>query len=61
MQTPTTDVTEAVERAIATGERAEHPDAKEVGEDYGSLADGGSRVRYECPHCGLRFWVQLPD
>lgn len=38
-----------------------HPDAVEIEEDYGSLISGGSYIRYECPHCLHRFWVQLPD
>ena len=38
-----------------------HTDAKCVSEDYVGLADGGDYERYECPHCGLRFWVELPD
>lgn len=43
------------------GERWQHPDAKCVAEDYGSLADGGSYEKYQCPHCGNQFWVELPD
>lgn len=38
--------------------RWSHPEAVEVGEydrDYGSF------VKYECPVCGLRFEVELPD
>ncbi len=38
-----------------------HPDAKYMGDDYGSLADGGSYKKYECPHCGRTFYEQLPD
>lgn len=40
---------------------AVHPDAKHLYDEYGSLAQGGSYERYECPHCKLRFWVTLPD
>lgn len=36
-----------------------HPDAIEIENDYGSAY--GSYDRYECPHCTLRFWVELPD
>lgn len=42
-------------------ERAQHPSAFEIEEDYGSLAEGGSGVKMKCPHCGLVFWSQLPD
>lgn len=41
----------------------EHPDAVEIDEDYGKgggVADG-DYVRYECPHCKLKFWVELPN
>lgn len=41
--------------------RAIHPDAIVIQEDYGSLASGGSYELYECPNCGLKFWVTLPD
>lgn len=40
--------------------RAEHPDAKEVGEQQ----DGwpcGDLQDYECPHCGLYFTEELPQ
>ena len=36
-----------------------HPDAKEIDSDYGSAY--GTYERYECPNCGLRFWVELAD
>lgn len=36
-----------------------HPDAKEIDTDYTSMY--GSYEQYECPHCGLTFWVELPD
>jgi hypothetical protein len=39
--------------------RWEHPDAEEIEVDYGSMY--GSYERYRCPHCGLKFWVELPD
>lgn len=38
-----------------------HNDAKVLYSEDGSLSDGGSFDRYECPHCGFRFWVELPD
>lgn len=40
-----------------------HPDAIEIDEDYGKgggVADGDF-IRYECPHCKLKFWVELPN
>lgn len=34
----------------------------ECDEDEGSLADGGTYVRYQCRDCGWRSrWVMLPD
>jgi len=37
-------------------------DWRESGEDYGSLGDGGSYVRYQCKKCGYETpWVMLPD
>lgn len=44
-------------------ERWVHPDAKEIAEDYGKgggVADG-DYVQYHCPHCDLKFWVELPN
>ena len=38
-----------------------HPDAICVDEEYNGLSGGGDYERYECPHCGLRFRVELPD
>jgi hypothetical protein len=41
----------------------EHPDAIEIDEDYGKgggVADG-DYIRYECPHCGKKFWEELPN
>lgn len=38
-----------------------HPDAKCVFEEYGGLSGGGDYEYYECPHCQLRFWAELPD
>ena len=38
-----------------------HPDAKLLFEEYGGLSGGGDYERYECPHCGESFWVELPD
>lgn len=38
-----------------------HPEAQLVYAEYDSLANGGSYDRYECPNCGVSFWVQLPD
>lgn len=37
--------------------RAYHPDAKLVGQEDGW--PGGDIDTYECPHCGLRFKVEL--
>ncbi len=36
-----------------------HPDAEMVDEDSGSMY--GTYEKYKCPHCGMRFWVELPD
>ncbi len=34
----------------------------ECDEDYGSLGDGGSYVRYRCLNCNhTTDWVMLPD
>lgn len=41
--------------------RTIHPDAISKGDEYGSLGKGGSYERFECPHCGKRFNVELPD
>jgi hypothetical protein len=38
-----------------------HPDADLVLEEYNGLSGGGDYEKYECPHCGKRFWVELPD
>jgi len=43
--------------------RWQHPDAIEIAEDYGKgggVADGDF-VQYECPHCGKKFWCELPN
>lgn len=43
--------------------RWQHPDAKEIAEDYskgGGVADGDF-VQYECPNCGKKFWEELPN
>lgn len=40
-----------------------HPDAQEIGEDYGKgggVADGDF-VKYKCPHCGYTWWEELPN
>ena len=40
-----------------------HPDAEEIGEDYGKgggVADG-DYVQYRCPHCQHKWWVELPN
>ena len=40
-----------------------HPDAEEIGEDYGKcggVADG-DYVQYRCPHCQYKWWVELPN
>lgn len=34
----------------------QHPDAIELYED-----EDGDYIRYECPTCGHRFWVELPN
>lgn len=41
--------------------RWQHPDAKHTGDDYGSLASGGSYAYYKCPHCGQSWSEMLPD
>ena len=34
----------------------------ESDEDYGSLGDGGSYVKYKCRNCGHETgWLMLPD
>lgn len=38
------------------GTPAQHPDAKDDGECSSGCCD-----YYLCPHCGLRFRVELPD
>ena len=38
-----------------------HPDAKLLYEEYNGLGGGGDYERWECPHCGERFYVELPD
>lgn len=41
----------------------QHPDAIELYADYGQgggVADG-DYIRYECPNCKKRFWVELPN
>jgi len=38
-----------------------HPDASCVDEEYNGLSGGGDYETYECPHCGKRFRVELPD
>lgn len=43
------------------GRRWQHPDAVDVGEEYNGLSGGGDYDIYKCPHCGLRFYVELPD
>lgn len=40
--------------------RAYHPDADEIGEQQDGWP-GGDLVTYECPHCGLKFQVELPQ
>lgn len=39
----------------------QHPDAKDVGEEYNGLSGGGDYDIYLCPNCELRFYVELPD
>lgn len=37
-------------------------DWEESDEDEGSLADGGTYVKYKCRRCGYETdWVMLPD
>jgi hypothetical protein len=41
----------------------EHPDAKEIGEDYGKgggVADG-DYITYKCPHCNHTWREELPN
>jgi hypothetical protein len=43
--------------------RWEHPDAEEIGEDYGpggGVADG-DYIDYKCPNCGIKFKEELPN
>lgn len=43
--------------------RWSHPDAVEIDEDYGrrgGVADG-DYIKYECPYCSKKFWVELPN
>lgn len=45
------------------GGRWAHPDADEVGEDYGpggGVADG-DYTEYKCPHCGHKWKEELPN
>lgn len=42
------------------GEYATHPDAREVGDQEDGYP-GGDYQRYECPNCGKRFKVELPQ
>ena len=39
----------------------QHSDAKSLYEEFNGLSGGGDYERFECPHCGLRFYVELPD
>lgn len=39
-------------------EWATHPDARDDGEEYSRDCEYS---RYECPHCGLRFKVEIPQ
>jgi hypothetical protein len=41
---------------IDKSKRAQHPDAKDDGECSEGCCD-----YYKCPHCGLRFRVELPQ
>lgn len=38
-----------------------HPEAKCISEEYYGLLAGGSYEQLECPHCGHRFRVMVPD
>jgi len=40
--------------------RAVHPDVVEVGDQEDGYP-GGDIQAYKCPHCGLRFKVELPQ
>lgn len=39
----------------------EHDNVTEIADDYGSLGEGGSYIKYRCNNCQHEFWVQLPD
>ena len=41
--------------------RWNHPESDYVGEEPGSLSDGGSYDIYQCRICGLKYYVTLPD
>lgn len=40
--------------------RWQHPDAEEVGEQRSGWPSGDLQS-YLCPHCGLKFTVELPQ
>ena len=41
--------------------RTSHPDAIEVDDSQRDNYPCGDLVDYDCPHCGLRFKVELPQ
>lgn len=51
------------ERPMPKGDpgRWNHPESDYLGDEEGSLADGGSYEIYRCRVCNLKYYVQLPD
>jgi hypothetical protein len=43
------------------GGRWQHPESDYLGDEEGSLSDGGSYEIYRCRICGLKYYVPLPD
>lgn len=38
-----------------------HPDAVYRDDEYNGLSGGGDYSIYDCPHCGRKLYVELPD
>ncbi len=45
----------------ADGTPARHPNARTLFTEEGSTYDGGDYDRMECPDCGVRWWMNLPQ